>query len=379
MVIPLVIDGSHGEGGGQILRTSLSLAAITGRALSIRRIRANRRQPGLAAQHLTAVRAMAALCRARISGDELGSQSLDFAPDAPVRAGDYTFDVAEARQGGSAGSVTLVLQTILLPLAFAPGESHVVLRGGTHLPWSPSFDYVRDVWLPALSSLGIRASIELDAWGWYPAGRGQVRVVVKGSGGAAGALLPLNLIERGRLRRVTGRAVAANLPAHIPQRMAQRAEILLRPLDVYIGIRPECVRAASSGAGIFLTAEYDNIHGGFSALGMIGKPSEQVAEEATGLLWLHHASNAALEQHLGDQILLPLCFARAPSTFSVEQLTRHLRTNAWVIEQFRLAQVTLEPTPSGPGKVTLTPLIAGEQRGAVRLAGDKTEQEAHDA
>jgi RNA 3'-terminal phosphate cyclase (ATP) len=144
---PLLIDGSHGEGGGQILRTALSLSAITGRPFRIERIRANRRNPGLAAQHLTAVRAAAALCSAHTVGDTLASQELDFIPAAPVSAGDYTFDVALAREGGSAGAVSLVLQTVLLPLALASGRSSVTVRGGTHLPQRPSVDYLCDIWL----------------------------------------------------------------------------------------------------------------------------------------------------------------------------------------------------------------------------------------
>jgi hypothetical protein len=131
---PLLIDGSHGEGGGQILRTALSLSAMTGRPLRIERIRTNRRNPGLAAQHVTAVRAAAALCGARVAGDRLASQEMDFVPTAPVAAGDYVFDVALAREGGSAGAVSLVLQTVLLPLALTAGKSSVTVRGGTHLP-----------------------------------------------------------------------------------------------------------------------------------------------------------------------------------------------------------------------------------------------------
>jgi RNA 3'-terminal phosphate cyclase (ATP) len=355
MVETLDIDGAHGEGGGQILRTALSLSAITGRHLRLHNVRSTRKNPGLAAQHLTAVRAAAALCRAEIAGDALGSQELDFAPSAAVKAGDFTFDVAEARTGGSAGSVNLVLQTILLPLALAPGESRVLLHGGTHLPMSPSYDYVRDVWLPTLARIGIAATAELEAWGWYPAGRGRVRATIAGKGMRDGPLLPLESIERGSLRRISGRAVAANLPTHIPQRMSDRARTLLEPLGAQIAIGAERVRAVSPGAGIFLVAEYESVRCGFSALGVVGKPSEVVAEEAVSLLLKHHGSGAALEGHLGDQVLLPLAFAQEPSTFSVEEVTLHLRTNAWVIEQFGLAQITFSRTPTGAATVTLTP------------------------
>jgi RNA 3'-terminal phosphate cyclase (ATP) len=359
---PLLIDGAHGEGGGQILRTALSLSAISGRPLRIERIRANRRNPGLAAQHLTTVRATAALCGARLSGAALASQELDFIPRAPVSAGDYAFDVALAREGGSAGAVTLVLQTVLLPLALASGKSSVVVRGGTHLPQSPPVDYVCKVWLPVLNRLGIGAEMMLEAWGWFPVGKGQIRATINGSPAAAALLEPLDLLSRGTLRRVKGRAVAANLPAHIPQRMADRASALLGTLGARVEIRPERVRAACPGAGIFLTAEYEHAPAGFSCLGAIGKPSEAVAEVAATLLLQHRASGAALDRHLVDQLLLPLCFARGPSRYSVEVISRHLETNAWVVEQFGVASVLLERAASGTGTVTVTPrpLSGGE-------------------
>lgn len=355
MAEPLDIDGRHGEGGGQILRSALTLSGITGRHLRIHSVRAARKNPGLAAQHLTAVRAAAALCQARVVGDSLGSQELDFAPAAPVKAGAFEFDVADARAGGSAGSVNLVLQTVLLPLALASGESRVLLHGGTHLPMSPSFDYVCDVWLPTLARLGVAASVQLDAWGWYPIGRGQVRATIAGTERRGRWLAPFDCVERGVLRRVSGRAVAANLPSHIPQRMSDRARTLLQPLGVEVSIGAERVHAYSPGAGIFLVAEYEAIRCGFSALGIAGKPSEVVAEEAAGLLLKHHASGTALESHLADQILVPLSLARAPSTFTVEEVTPHLRTNAWVIEQFGLAETRFLRTPAGMATVTVTP------------------------
>jgi RNA 3'-terminal phosphate cyclase (ATP) len=355
MVETLDIDGAHGEGGGQILRTALTLSVITGRHVRIHNIRSARKNPGLAAQHLTAVRAAGVLCRAEIAGDALGSQELYFAPAARAQAEEYAFDVAAARVGGSAGSVNLVLQTILLPLALAPGESRVLLHGGTHLPMSPSYDYVRDVWLPTLARIGVVATVELDAWGWYPIGRGQVRATIVGGERRDRPLLPLDCIERGRLRRVSGRAVAANLPAHIPQRMSDRAGALLEPLGAEIAIGAERVRAACAGAGIFLVADYDAIRCGFTGLGEPGKPSELVAEEAVGLLLRHHASDAALEEHLSDQMLLPLALARSPSTFSVDRVSLHLRTNAWVIEQFGLARTSFAQTPVGAVTVTVTP------------------------
>jgi RNA 3'-terminal phosphate cyclase (ATP) len=348
----VILDGAHGEGGGQILRTALSLSAISGRPFRIDRIRALRRKPGLAAQHLTAVHSAAALCAAQLSGGTLGSTSLAFVPTMPVAAGDYVFDVGLAREGGSAGAVMLVLQTVLLPLARAAAASRVLLRGGTHMAWSPPFDYVRDVWLPMLARLGVCASVNLRSWGWYPVGKGEVITEIEPR---PADLKAVEIDAPGPLLRVRGRAVAANLPAHIPQRMAERARTLLAEIGAETEIEPLQVRAACAGAGIFLTAEYANLNCGFNALGAPGKPSEQVAEEGATALLKHHASGAALDRHLGDQILLPLCLAGGPSHFSVEAITRHLETNAWVIERFGMARIVAEWAGSGIGKVTVTP------------------------
>ena len=229
----LVIDGSYGEGGGQILRSSLSLSAITGRPLRIEKLRANRKKPGLAAQHLTSVRAAAMLCNAELKGAELGSQTLQFIPRKPVQAGDYVLDVAEAREGGSAGAVMLVLQTLLLPLALAKGVSTVILRGGTHVDMSPSYDYVHDVWLPMLARMGVNAELSLVRSGWYPVGRGEIRLRITG----AGKLRPLRVEHRGPLQTITGRALAANLPAHISERMASHARDVLQQAGMSCGNR----------------------------------------------------------------------------------------------------------------------------------------------
>jgi len=337
----LVIDGSYGEGGGQILRSALALAAITGRAITIQNIRAGRKNPGLAAQHLTGVRAAAAVCRARVTGDGLGSPTLTFLPGGPPQAGEYVFDVSEAREGGSAGATTLVLQAVLLPLALAAGDSSLVIRGGTHVAWSPPFDYVQDVWLPMLARLGVMAGLELVRWGWYPAGQGELRATVHGLGGRLEPSSPV-LMERGPLRRIWGRAVAANLPSHIPQRMASRARSLLAGAGLVAQIEPLRVRAVSAGAGIFLTAEYEGVRAGFSALGARGKPSEAVAEEAAMALLSHRDAGQALDQHLADQLVLPLALAGGTSTFGVERVSRHLTTNLWVLEQFGLASTRVE-------------------------------------
>lgn len=339
----LHIDGSYGEGGGQILRTSLSLAAITGQPIRIERIRAGRQKPGLAIQHLTAVRAAATICGAKVQGDAVGSTALEFIPSRPTHAGQYTFDVSQTTGAGSAGSVTLILQTVLLPLVLANGDSVVILRGGTHLPWSPPYTYIEQVYLPTLRQMGVQASVQLHAWGWYPRGGGEVELRVTGrDGGESSPLGGLNLLERGALQQVRGLAVVTELPSHIPQRMAMRAENLLQQANLKAQVQPVRSRGVGPGAGIVLTAEYDRTRAGFGALGELGVSSERVAEMATQELLDFHATGAPVDQHLADQLLLPAALASEVSQYRVAEISRHLTTNAWVIEQFGMARVAID-------------------------------------
>jgi RNA 3'-terminal phosphate cyclase (ATP) len=302
------------------------------------------------------VRAAAALCGARLENDVLAAMDLTFAPQTEVRSGTYSFDVGAAREGGSAGAASMVLQTVMPPLCLARGRSEVVVNGGTHNPMSPPFDYLRDVWLRTLARMDIDAEITLEAWGWIPAGAGRIRALIPGwTGQGAAHATPLDVRERGALRRICGRAVAANLPDHVPRRMSDRARSLLSHLPCDLDLRAESVQAACPGAGIFLTATYENCVAGFSAVGRRGRSSEDVAEEAVMGLISHHASQAAFDHHLGDQVLAPMALAVGPSHFTVHRVTRHLRTNAWVIEQFGLAEVTVEERADGTGVVTVAP------------------------
>jgi RNA 3'-terminal phosphate cyclase (ATP) len=246
------------------------------------------------------------------------------------------------------------LHAVLPPLFAATGDSTIVVRGGTHVAWSPPFDYLRDVLLPTLATLGMKATAELVAPGWYPAGEGEVRATVAGLGPDwRRRVRPLKAEKRGSLRSITGRSIAANLPSHIPQRMADRARALLGQLTDDVRIEPLRVNAACPGAGIFLTAHYDNVICGFNALGERGKRAETVAEEAVGALLAHHRSGAALDVHLGDQVLPFLAFAGGVSRYTTERVSRHLVTNAWVIEHFGIAEVTVAERDDGTGVVTV--------------------------
>jgi RNA 3'-terminal phosphate cyclase (ATP) len=339
----LTLDGSHGEGGGQVLRTALSLSATTGRAFRLINVRAGRPNSGLMPQHLSAVRAAATICGAVVVGDQLGSPELTFAPNRPPKAGSYLFDVAEISGRGSAGSTTLLLQTLLIPLAFADGISTVVLRGGTHVEWSPPFDHVVDSYLPTLRRMGLHVDADLTRWGWYPVGQGEIVCRIGATAHVERTRFKhLELLAREPLRRIAGRAVAANLPAHIAQRMVDRARTSLGDLGVSVRIEPRRVTAACPGAGIFLVAEYGDLGAAFSAYGRLGKPAETVADEAVAALHDHHASKATVELHLADQLLLPAALASGVSTFTMPRPTGHLTTNAWAIRQFGIADISIE-------------------------------------
>lgn len=350
----LVIDGSHGEGGGQILRTSLTLAALTGQPLRIERIRAGRKQPGLRPQHLTAARAAAAVCEARLEGDALGSVTLTFIPTAPLprHSGEYTFDVAEAARGGSAGSVGLVLQTVLLPLALAGGDSRLTLRGGTHVAWAPSVSYLERVFLPTLARMGLHAEVELVRWGFYPVGGGEVHIQIAGR---EGPLDPITLTERGKLRRLWGTAAVTNLPSHIPQRMANRVRNVLAEEGLRVEVEPRRLSGAGPGAGVFLFAEYEHAVAGFTAYGRKGLPAERVAEAACKELLAHHRTGAPADPHLIDQLVLPMVLAagRGASRVFTSRVTRHLLTNVWVVRQFMARQLTIEGEPGAPGTLVV--------------------------
>lgn len=345
-----MIDGSHGEGGGQMVRASLALAALTGQPTCIEHIRAGRREPGLRPQHLTAVRAAATVCEARLEGDELGSQRLTFIPAIPPRAGDYTFDVAQVAQGGSAGSVGLVLQTVLLPLCFAEGDSHLVLRGGTHVPWAPSVSYLEHVFLPALTQMGVRADLGLVRWGFYPAGGGEIRVRIRAG---RDSLRPLALVERGELQRVWGTAAVTNLPSHIPQRMAARARNVLAEADINAQVEPLRLRGDGPGAGIFLFAQYAHGSAGFAAYGRKGLPAERVAEAACDELLSHHRSGAPADPHLADQLILPMALAEGESRVRTSQVSQHLLTHAWIVRRFLDRDVCAEGELGEPGQLVV--------------------------
>ena len=349
----LVIDGSHGEGGGAVLRNSLALAAVLGEPIRIERIRIKRPKPGLQAQHVTAVRALAQVCRAKVEGAELGSAALTFRPQSSPRSGEYSWDVAEARKGGSAGASSLVFQALLVPLLHADGDSRLFLRGGTHVAWSPPFQYLERVYLPTLSRMGAHVGVQIERWGWYPIGGGVVAGQVTGVGSGFSTMPGLELNDRGRLRRLSGLSALSNLPGHIAERQRRQAEMILRAE----GFEPEIeiVDAPSKGQGtmLFLLAEFDNVWAGFTSLGRRGKPAEKVAEEACDEFLHYHETEAAVDRYLADQLVLPLALAEGGSSYSTCRITQHLLTNAWIVDQILGREVAVEGEQGKAGTVSI--------------------------
>jgi RNA 3'-phosphate cyclase len=346
----LTIDGSYGEGGGQILRTALGLSALLEREIRVERIRGGREHTGLRPQHVAGVRAVARITNGRVEGDEIGSQSIAFFP-GKMKGGVYRFNVAEER--GSAGAVTLVLQVLLLPLAFAKTSSEVTLLGGTHVPWSPSFHYLSMVLLPTLARMGLPCEAGIGKWGWYPKGGGVVHVKIH----PVPQLKPLDLSLRGRPRRIWGISGTSNLPVHIARRQKERAH---QRLEKRLGMVPEIqvmdeAPSPAQGTFLFLLLESEGVVSGFSALGRRGKPAEAVADEATDQLIGYVDSGGSVDPHLGDQLVPFLGLATGKSAFTVSRITRHLMTNIWVVRQFLDIRIDVSGREGETGKVEIHP------------------------
>lgn len=342
------IDGSEGEGGGQILRTSLALSCVTGRPVEISNIRKRRARPGLQPQHLTAVKAAAAVSRARVEGGALSSTALRFAPSG-LFGGEHLFDVAEIK--GSAGSVTLVLQTVMLPLFFADRASRITVLGGTHVPWSPSCHYFRDVFLPLLTRSGVNAAASIETWGWYPIGGGKVVLTIQ----PGKELGPVMITGRGKLVGITGTSAVSNLPREIAERQRKQALSILgrRGIDAEI----EIISAPSPGKGtlLFLRAEFEQIAAGFESLGAIGKRAEQVADEAARDLCSFLEAEGALDPHLADQIVPYCALAQGGSAFTTSEITSHLLTNVRVVKHFLDVGIRIEGNEGQEGTITFRP------------------------
>jgi RNA 3'-phosphate cyclase len=338
----LEIDGAQGEGGGQILRSSLALSLLTGRKFHLRNIRAGRPRPGLQPQHLMSVQAAATISQAQVQGAAKGSMELFFEPGT-VQPGTYHFAI------GTAGATGLVLHTVYLPLALAGAPSSLAISGGTHVPGSPSFEFLDITWREYLRILGISMRLRLLRPGFYPRGGGTLRVQLE----PCVQLQPLQLLELQPPRRARLHSVVANLPIEVAQRQARRAHQRL----AHTGLEVESTEEAwDNGPGTVLTIVLDTapVPTVFFALGERGKRAERVADEAADqVLTFLQTQPLGVDPHSADQLLLPLAFAPGRSCYRVAAVTRHLTTNLAVVRQFVERDLHCDAALGQPGQVCI--------------------------
>jgi len=317
----LTLDGSQGEGGGQILRTALGLSLVTGQPFVISQIRAGRERPGLQRQHLAAVHAAATIGKADVSGAEVGSRTLRFRPGT-VTPGSYTFAV------GTAGSATLVLQTILPALITAPERTSLTLEGGTHNAWAPPYDFLEKSFLPLLMRMGARITVKLERRGFYPAGGGRIRVDID----PANRLEPLHLRERGKIVAKRATAIVSRLTPEIARRELQ---VLERSLSIEPNRLKVVEDRTSPGPGnvVHVEVESEQVTEVFTGFGKKGVSAESVAEELSGEVRAYLESEAPVGEYLADQLLIPLALAGGGS-FVGSPLSSHSTTNMDVIGSF---------------------------------------------
>jgi RNA 3'-terminal phosphate cyclase (ATP) len=340
MTTPLLIDGSRGEGGGQILRSSLALSILTGRPFRIYDIRANRPKPGLRRQHLTCVLAAAAISGATVTGAVVDSHDVTFVSKA-LRGGDYHFNV------GSAGSTMLVLQTILPPLMTADTPSTITLEGGTHNFGAPPFPFLAKTFLPLINRMGPRVELRIERAGFAPRGGGRAVVQI-----TPAPLKPLHLLARGPLRRTLARATIAGLPRSIAERELQLvARVLnLAARDLAVEELP-----ADQGPGNVVTVEVESEHVTevFTAFGAKGIGAEEVARDAARQAKRYIAADVPVDEHLADQLLLPLALAKGGS-YLTGDLSLHASTNIETLRQFIDVAIEVRPVARHQNEVRIS-------------------------
>ena len=324
------IDGSMGEGGGQILRTSLALACITGRNLHIENIRAARRNPGLAKQHLSCVRAACEICSGQCKGAAIGSQVLDFQPGT-IHGGDFSFDI------GSAGSATLVIQTILPALFLADKPSTVTVTGGTHNPWAPPFDFLAETFLPAIRTAGFEADCKLEKYGFYPAGGGKISLNVQPLHKKTNQTI--DLCQPAKNIQIQARIYTAKLPAHIAQR--QKKLLLQSKLQIKNIEHIEVTDSDGPGNCVVIRLCGSGKTTVFTAFGQKGKPSEKVVGEVESLVEGFLPSGAVVDRFLADQLLIYMAISKS-GCYTTNELSTHLTTNIETIKKFLPVDFSIE-------------------------------------
>ncbi len=333
------LDGSTGEGGGQILRSALALSMCTGKPMRIEHIRAKRPKPGLMRQHLTCVQAAAQVCDAQVDSAELGSTSLTFTPGA-VKAGRYRFAV------GSAGSCTLVLQTVLPPLMLQASSSEIVLSGGTHNPMAPPYHFLERSFAPQLAHMGVSLQLAIKRHGFYPAGGGEVHARIER---LASASQPFELNERGALKAMYVESVVAGVPGHVAERELEAVAKAMGWSETINGKELRKItlpQEQGPGNVLMVTFAYENVTEVMTRFGEKAISSEQVAKRLINDMRQHQMNAAPVGEHLADQLMLPMALLKGGS-FIASQLSEHARTNAQVIAQFLPVKFVMEKCEAG--------------------------------
>jgi RNA 3'-terminal phosphate cyclase (ATP) len=330
----LIIDGAYGEGGGQIIRTSLALSLVTRKPFRVERARANREKPGLRKQHLTAVTAAAEIGQAVVEGAAVGSTEFTFIPGSVI-PGDYIFDI------GTAGSATLVLQTVLPPLTIASGPSMLRLQGGTHNVHAPPYDFLERTFLPLVSRTGPKILIDLGRYGFYPPGGGRFDVFIE----PAAKARRLDLVQRGKIRSQRARALVVNLPVTMAERELAVVKEKMGLCDKQLHAEVSD-NAISRGTAVMIEIESEHLTEVFTRIGERGVRAEVIAEEAADEALEYLKTEAPIGEHLADQLLIPLALAGGGS-FATGSLSLHTRTNIKVIMQFLDIDITVDQATNG--------------------------------
>ncbi|MCC6144894.1 MAG: RNA 3'-terminal phosphate cyclase [Candidatus Hydrogenedentes bacterium] len=329
----LQIDGSQGEGGGQVLRTSLAMALVTGQPVHLINVRARRERPGLCRQHLTSVHAAAAVGNEEVEGAEIGSREVVFRPRAIV-PGRHHFDI------GTAGSTALVMQTVLPPLLTARGPSTIVLQGGTHNILAPPYEFLAHSFLPVISRMGPRLELTLDRLGFYPKGGGRMTMKIV----PADRLEPFDLRDRGEIREVKATALVAGLPRHIADRELATAQSILHwPADA---LQVQEYHRLGPGNALSLQVYCEFITAVFTGFGVRGTSAEDVASEAAKYCRQWMEAGVPVDEHLADQLLIPMALAGG-GRFRTMPLSLHTTTNMQVLEQFLPGTFTVNENEVG--------------------------------
>ena len=319
------IDGSYLEGGGQILRTATALATVTKKPCRVFNVRKGRPKPGLAQQHLLGIQALSQLCEGKLEGDYLNSEEIKFYPNE-IKAKDLKIKIE------TAGSITLVLQTLILPAIFSSKSIKIIFNGGaTDTFFSPTIDYLRFVFLKLLEKMSVKAEVNILKRGYYPEGGAKVETTIHPA-----ELKSTNLTGRGQLRKITAISGASEIlkDKKVAERQLAGVREILGKLNLPIEEKTEYYQTQNPGSQISLIAEFENTVIGTDNLGKLGKRAEDVGKEAAFELLKEQKSEACLDKHLADQILLYLALADSKSQASVSEITNHCKTSIWVIEKF---------------------------------------------